>query len=99
MTKLKTLKDYEKDYTEIERYLNKQVIQLIVPDCEIKIKDNDDVSIPISVLRKEAINWIKNCYCRKKGNAPIILATGENVYCVGCHRFIGFFNLKEEDLK
>ena len=59
-TLLKSLKDFETDYTELSNHMTKCLRESIpeMEDIEFKYIDKTDYSIPISVLREEAKKWV-----------------------------------------
>lgn len=48
------------------------------------------------IIRQEAIKWVKACKNCYKENGK--LRYGKHV-CIGCVRFVRFFDITEEDLK
>ena len=53
---------------------------------------NDENWIGRLILKKEAINWVKDCNFKE--------AEGKTKFkCYACERFMRFHNITEEDLK
>lgn len=106
MNELKTLKDWEDKFRDLEKFMNENVVKKLFKkhDVELKLTPVDDVNIPIKELRQEAIKWIKHLESNKHAEEPNIKGLGrlwltnEELDCqisIMNH----FFNITEEDLK
>ena len=107
MIKLKTLKDWEDKFRDIEKFLQKEIVEKMFAKegVEFKLTPVDDVNIPIKELRQEAIKWIKEEITIKINTW--LPAPEKEIQLIGMavinhpeiQRWMNRFNIKDEELK